>query len=1798
MSAKLGLLAIPTAQRPTELRRAVSSYAAHLTASGQRVPIVVFHSARSAAEQAEVQGALRSAVSPGTPEPRYVGLGEKLALAKDLRRATKVPPELLDLALFNPRKQREAPGANRNAVLLWGAGQRLLSCDDDTVAELSAHPGLSADAALLPGIVTADPCDCLVPPDGELEGFRLGPGDARWPADGLPGALGRLWDATEALGTPAPLVFLGLSGDCGWSAPFGFFGMPFGYLQLGPATLTRLAATPLGWKGVLGSRTLLRVTPRPLLSRGAPGMTTAIGIDARLELPPFVPVGRGEDLLFCAITERLRGAPSAHLPLAVGHKPPGVRRFHEGELWRAAQSFDLCRTFFALLETLPAAADLAGLGRHLKDQSGGTLSDFEAVVRAGRRAQAKRLCAGARAYAEAQAGLPAWWRDDLLAYCDLTEQAAAAEGPLWVLDAGPADPAGSLESARALVQGYGALCEAWPALFRAARERAREDRGPASDLPGATRSPEPPPAGPAEEDAPSPPVPAGPSRCSPYQTWLWRLHRLDPADSSYVIFLAVRGAGPLDAGLLELALRALAGRHHALRCRLVTGPEDEPLLDLRPPEELSLLRAGPLDDAELERARRAERVRPFDLAIELPLRATLLTGAGGAGRWELWLAAHHAAFDGASEELFWPELETIYQNLVHGRAALHGLKTLRLDYRALALRQRAALTPLVLDTLERHWRARLDGAPDQLRVSFRTADPAAGAATGAAAVHRRVELPALLAGEVRRLAREQRVSLAALTLAAWQALLSRWSGERDVLVAVNFANRWDEVEEEQIGLFMSVLPVRADLSGDPQLLEVAGRARAALGDVFEHGRLPFERLVHALGSGRRRFALFHALFTHQVKDGAPRLAGAPVEVVELDEQQTGFDLGLTVLESGEKLSALLLGSAALFDGGDLQRLGEALAACLTQVCRDPQLRLSQVAWLSAAEEARLAAWNRTDTDYPRDQPLTTVLRERAGAAPSAIALEAGEERLTYAELQRRATLLAARLRGRGVTRDAAVGVYLDRHPRMLEAILGVLEAGGGYLPLDPAFPRERLAFMIEDASVRVLVTRRGLMHDLPPHQALVVCVDEEEAPPPAPAGGQGPDATSLAYVLYTSGSTGKPKGVEVTHRALVNFLCSMARAPGLAARDGLLALTTLSFDIAGLELWLPLLVGGRVVLGGREEAADGALLAAALARSGATALQATPSTWRILLASGWEGNPSLKALVGGEALPPDLAAQLAEACGEAWNLYGPTETTIWSAVWRIPKGGAPVRIGGPIANTQLHVLDERMRPLPLGVTGELWIGGDGVARGYLGRPELTAARFVPDPFRPGGRLYRTGDLARWLPEGEVEFLGRNDDQIKLRGYRIEPGEIEAALHQIDGVAQAAVGLHKDGADGGRLVAYLVAKDGATLLPSADLRAQLRSRLAEYLLPYHFVEVTALPMTPNGKVDRKRLDGLFRAPPGEAAPTAPALDALEASLVAEFTDLLGRPAGPETDFFEAGGDSISALRLISRLGRSRGAAIAGGDLFLHSTPQRLAAHLRKLEAGGTATALGRHLRLLREGTGTPIVFVHPIGGEMLPYLRLAQHLGAGAPVFGLQTAGVDAEYRSLAERCTVYAEELKRVSAGPFHVGGYSLGGVLAMELATQLRRSGHEVRWVFLLDAWVPNSLPAGAAKLRHRLRELRRFRWGERWLWVRWQLLRLAGFDPEESLLKEASLIDADLIRVLGEQALRWCPPPYEGNVLLFRAEMDSRGYSNPPGGALGWDVVCPRLEVIRVPGHHHEMLAGSAVVRIAREMERRMGT
>ncbi len=594
------------------------------------------------------------------------------------------------------------------------------------------------------------------------------------------------------------------------------------------------------------------------------------------------------------------------------------------------------------------------------------------------------------------------------------------------------------------------------------------------------------------------------------------------------------------------------------------------------------------------------------------------------------------------------------------------------------------------------------------------------------------------------------------------------------------------------------------------------------------------------------------------------------------------------------------------------------------------------------------------------------IEEQAGRRPDAVAVVSSGESLTYAELNARANRLARRLRAMGVGPEVLVGLCAGRSARTVVGLLAILKAGGAYVPLDPAYPAERIAFMLQDAQVSVLLTEEPLSDQLPGGEARILCLDSESQTSDQESGANldgGASAGNLAYVIYTSGSTGKPKGVQITHGALANLLLSMRRLLSINERDALLAVTTLSFDIAALEIFLPLIVGARVELIDRDVAADGARLAGRLNDPEITFLQATPATWRLLLEAGWQGQPALTMLCGGEALPRALADRLLDKGAGLWNVYGPTETTIWSSAWRVEAGETPISIGRPIANTQFYVLDKRLRAVPVGVIGELYIGGSGLARGYRHRAALTAERFIPDPFgtTPGGRLYWTGDLARWRADGTLECLGRVDHQVKIRGFRVELGEIEAALARHPAVREAAVVARPDASGEMSLAAYIVVRDGAEGSSVADLRRWLQGQLPDYMVPSAIVSLEALPLTPNGKVDRQALPDPGQARLTESADFVPPRGPVEMALAEIWSELLGaRQIGAHDNFFEHGGHSLMAIQLLARVRRTFDVEVPLDDFLGEPTIARLARAVERALAEGEAASVSPLVRVSRDG----------------------------------------------------------------------------------------------------------------------------------------------------------------------------------------------------------------------------------------------
>jgi amino acid adenylation domain-containing protein len=836
-------------------------------------------------------------------------------------------------------------------------------------------------------------------------------------------------------------------------------------------------------------------------------------------------------------------------------------------------------------------------------------------------------------------------------------------------------------------------------------------------------------------------------------------------------------------------------------------------------------------------------------------------------------------------------------------------------------------------------------------------------------------------------------------------------------------------------------------------------------------------------------------------------------------------------------------------------------------------------------------------EQPDATTVHRLIEAQAARSPDAVAVLAAGRGLTYRRLNARANRLAHHLRRLGVGPEVLVGLYTHRGADTVVGLLAVLKAGGAYVPLDPAFPRQRLAYMVGDARAAVLLTERRLAGSLPEHAARVVCIDGDwDAPGLSednPAGGAAGD--NLVYVLYTSGSTGNPKGVEVTHRALVNLLLSMKERPGLGPEDALLAITTLSFDIAALEIYLPLVVGARVVVLGQEVVSDGPRLLAEMLAPEVTVMQATPATWRLLLSAGWQPGKPLKVLCGGEALPRDLANRLLDRAACVWNVYGPTETTVWSALHRLEGRDGPVPIGGPIANTQLYLLDADLRPVPRGEVGELWIGGAGLARGYRNRPALTAQAFLPDPFsgEPGARLYRTGDLARQLPDGAVECLGRVDHQVKIRGFRIELGDVEAALAKHPGVREAVVVARADDGGDKRLVAYITPARPPTPRPT-ELRRYLLQKLPAYMVPSAVVALDRLPLTPNGKVDRRALPE-----PGwrrDDEDFAPPRDELERRLAGVWEEVLEiRPIGIRDNLFELGVHSLTGARLLAEAEKVLGRRLPPGTLFQAPTVEQFAELVRQRPGPPRFSSL---VGIQPRGTRPPLFCVHGGVGTVLLFQELAARLGDDQPLYGLQMQGLyggAAPHATVEEMAAHYLHEMRAAQpAGPYLLGGYCFGGIVAFEMARRLRALGQEVALLVLFNAPSPPYIrrhkgqvmrtavvarPESPPPLAAQKASL--FRKG-------WSLLRTLYRDVRRryrrTLLNARCVLHSRLrlpvpealrghffVRVNHGAEARYRPQAYPGPMVLFRAADVYHEHD------LGWgEFVKAGIEIHEIPGTH----------------------
>jgi amino acid adenylation domain-containing protein len=1027
------------------------------------------------------------------------------------------------------------------------------------------------------------------------------------------------------------------------------------------------------------------------------------------------------------------------------------------------------------------------------------------------------------------------------------------------------------------------------------------------------------------------------------QREIWIAARLgEDASLSFNESVSIRLSGALDREALRTAFADVIARHEALRTTLsadgltlcVSAPfePDFPVLDW---SDLPVERQEEQWQALLAR----EVETPFDLELGPLVHAKVVRL--GAEDHRAVVTAHHIVCDGWATAVLVKDWALSYNARLHGRAPeLPPAEA----FSAYARAQAGAAQSEAHATAERYWLGQFVGEIPVLELPYDRPRPHLKTY---AARREDVELDGELVRDLKKVGGKLRASLFTVLLAGFKALMYRLSGQEDVVVGIPTAGQSVGGHDSLVGHCVNMLPLRSQVLGGRTFAELTAALRTTMLDAYEHQEYTFGTLLSKLPIARdpSRLPLVSVVFNvdRGLTSEAMGFEGLTAELSGTPRHFENFDLFLNVVELGGKIVLECQYNTDLFDRGTIRRWLGAYELLLRSAVIDPGAEIGGLSIVPQADRELVARWNDTALEVPPNACVHHLVEAQVERTPDAIACEFEGDRVSYRELNERANRLARKLRSLGVQKGALVGLSVERSIDLLVGLLGILKAGGAYVPLDPGYPLDRLAFMLEDSRMPVLVTESRVRADLPLAADRVVCLDTDRGAIALEDGSNLPHESGLsatpedaAYVIYTSGSTGKPKGVLVAHRGVVNLLLGVQRVPGLTAADVVLAITTLSFDIAVSEVILPLTVGAKIVLVSREVASDGSRLHEVVKICGITFIDATPATYRLLLEAGFKGGPTLKLICTGEAMPRDLAIDLVGLAAEVWNGYGPTETTVWSTFYRVTAPVHRILIGHPVANTQIHVLDSRMQPTPIGVPGELFIAGAGVALGYLNRPDLTGERFLGDPFAGGTRrMYRTGDLGRYLPTGELECLGRNDNQVKLRGYRIELGEIEDALGQHPAVRQAAVIVREDRPGDLRLVGYVALHDGSSATDT-ELRAHLLRSLPEYMAPASFVRLDLMPLTPSGKINRKALPApTVAAGPSDAEFVAPRT-ADEALLAVLWQEALGVPrVSVHDDFFALGGHSLLASQILSRLRRDHGIDLSFRKIFEAPTIARLA-----------------------------------------------------------------------------------------------------------------------------------------------------------------------------------------------------------------------------------------------------------------------
>ncbi|MBW4538427.1 MAG: amino acid adenylation domain-containing protein [Myxacorys chilensis ATA2-1-KO14] len=1336
------------------------------------------------------------------------------------------------------------------------------------------------------------------------------------------------------------------------------------------------------------------------------------------------------------------------------------------------------------------------------------------------------------------------------------------------------------------------------------------------------------------------------------QQRLWFLQQLMPENSAYNVPLAVQLSGELDIAALEQTFNEIVRRHESLRTnfKMIGGQPRQvvlPQLTL-PLPVIDLQNLRPADQqAEVERLTIEAFQHPFDLAQDALLRVKLLQL--DQTTYVLLLTMHHIVTDGWSIAVLIRELEALYIAFAAGHPS--PLAELPIQYADFAHWQQDWLQGEVLASQLAYWQQKLEGAAPILELprlgeKNQSVVPALHSAFSEKfeGAREALVLPKALKSAIAQLSDEANATPFMTLLAAFQTLLFRYTGQTDISVGSPIANRNHSELENLIGFFANSVVLRTNLSGNPTFLDLLNQVREVALGAYAHQDLPFEKLVEALQPDRdlNRNPLFQVVFALQNSPAEslelPKLTLSPVPV---DPGTARFDLEFQIVECLDTLGVVAVYRTDLFDQAAIARMLKHFQTLLENIVANPNHHLSDLPILTSAEQHQQLQWNATEAEYPKDWCIHDWFETQVNQTPDAVAVVFADQQLTYRELSDRSNQLAHSLQQMGVVPDQLVGICVERSLNMLIAVLAVLKAGGAYVPLDPTYPTERLQFMLQDAQVSILLTQQSLVDRFVELGQTVICLDQQKyqlgSNPPLSR----VTANNLAYLIYTSGSTGQPKGVLVTHQGLSNLAQAQHQIFNVQPSDRVLQFASLSFDASIFEIVMALTTGATLYLI-QSASRLGANLVQFLQEQHITHVTLPPALLTLL-----PELPDLKVVIAaGEACSSELVDRWATR-RRFFNAYGLTETSVWSTIAEL-KVGQTVTIGRAIANTQLYVLNSDLQPVVIGVPGELYIGGDGLAKGYLNRPNLTAERFISNPFKPDSRLYKTGDRVRYCSDGSLQFLGRVDEQIKLRGYRIELGEIETVLKQHPAISAAVVAVQvaEKTVEEKHIVACVVPNSAATPQLSSQLKAFLQQQLPAYMIPSVIAIQSTLPLLPNGKIDRQSLATLSLNP----AAVAPRTET-EVTLAKLWAEQLGLTEIDVTqNFFDMGGDSLKAMRLMDRIHQhfEQVGALPLSSLFLAPTIEQLAQQLDQANCSTFASEIPSLVSLQPTGSKPPFFCVHPIFGTVFPYYQLAQQFSAptdsanqtsiaqstlelgtaNRPFYGLHPIGLEGHspHTTIAEMAAYYIKAIRQIQPeGPYYIGGWSFGGVVAFEMAQQLEQAGHEVALLAMLDTASPGHqlsyrdnfnvlttltrslLPflidygcllksslqtqvqtQSTQFLSSFLKSFRRQPRGDN---------ELRAANPAEAWHSQSQLLNELSLRPIlqtyranAKAFLSYSPQWYSRPITLFKTSKTNQN------STLGWEKLTKEVNLCPIPGNHLTMLRSPHVQYLAQQLKQRM--